>query len=459
MPLANLASTSPCNIPRRIVLQGAGVTMALPWLESIPVWGMTSAGQSTIAEQAAAETGASPTPKRFAALFMACGVNQDHWWAKGQGDNMELSKTLSPLEPLKQKLNFIDGLFNKNATGVGIHPGQTGNILSGASLQKGSELRGGISIDQLLANQLGQETAQPSLVLGCEQPVTGYHETNFSMAYSSHISWQNATSPVPMEVYPSLAFDSLFDNRGNRRNKSVLDRVQEHAASLSRQVSDADRIRLDEYLTSVREVEKRIERARDDQHKAADRAEQAGQTLVTMKRPDNGLPEDIREHMKLMCDVTALAFQTDKTRFATLLLCRDISGLFYPFLDVRNAHHSASHNDKSDDFERISRYYVSQMAYLASRLDEMKEGSSTVLDNSCLIFVNNMLSGSRHDSSRVPLFTVGGLGGTLQTGRSLTYADKGDDNRKLCSLYLSLMNRMGLQASEFGDATTELAGL
>ena len=442
------------GVPRRIVLQGAGVAMSLPWLESLPVWGMTASTES-----ATDDTAASPTPKRFAALFMACGVNADHWWAKGSGAEMELSRTLAPLESLKSKVNVINGLFNKNATGVGIHPGQTGNILSGAALQKGSELRGGISVDQMLANHLGQETAQPALVLGCEQPVTGYHETNFSMAYSSHISWQNATSPVPMEVYPSLAFDSLFDNRGNRRNQSVLDRVQEHASSLSRQVSAADRIRLEEYLTSVREVEKRIEQARSDQDKAANRAVENGTPLVTMRRPDNGLPEDIREHMKLMCDIVALAFQTDKTRIATLLLCRDISGLFYPFLDVRKAHHSASHDDKSDDFERISRYYVSQMAYLAARLEEMKEGEGSVLDNSCLIFVNNMWSGNRHDSNRLPLFTVGGLGGTLATGRVLDYSERGDDNRKLCSLYLSFMHRMGLPAEQFGDATTTLADL
>ena len=311
----------------------------------------------------------------------------------------------------------------------------------------------------MLANHPGQQTAQPSLVLGCEQPVTGYHETNFSMAYSSHISWQNATSPVPMEVYPSLAFDSLFDNRGHRRNTSVLDRVQEHAASLSRQVSSSDRTRLEEYLTSVREVEKRIERARDEHGKATDKAAAKGQPLVTMKRPDNGLPEDIREHMKLMCDVVALAFQTDKTRIATLLLCRDISGLFYPFLDVRKAHHSASHDDRSDDFERISRYYVSQMAYLAGRLDEMEEADGTVLDNSCLVFVNNMWSGNKHDSNRLPLFTVGGLGGTMETGRVMDYSERGDEGRKLCSLYLSLMHRMGLPAEKFGDATTPLADI
>ncbi len=209
-----------------------------------------------------------------------------------------------------------------------------------------------------------------------------------------------------MEVYPSLAFDSLFDNRGSRRNQSVLDRVQEHAASLKRQVSSGDQAKLDEYLTSVREVEQRIERMRGQQDKALHRAEHTGKPLATMARPDNGLPEDIREHMKLMCDIVALAFQTDKTRFATLLLCRDISGLFYPFLDVvRSAHHSASHSDESDEFERISRYYCSQLAYLATRLDEMPEGEGTVLDNSCIMFVNNMWSGSKHDSNKVPLIT------------------------------------------------------
>lgn len=435
------------KISRRMLLRGTGVVMALPWLESLPVWGADSPSDATEAQ----------FPKRFATLFMACGVNSDHWWAKGSGANMELGQSLAPMEPHKEKMNFISGLFNKNATGVGIHPGQTGNILSGASLQKGAELRGGISVDQVLANHLGQDTAQPSMVLGCEQPITGYHETNFSMAYSSHISWQNATSPVPMEVYPSLAFDSLFDNRGNRRNKSVLDRVREQAASLSRDASGGDKSKLDEYLTSVREIEKRIERLRGEQDKALDHAKSRGKSLVTMERPDNGLPEGIREHMRLMSDIIALAFQTDKTRIATLLLCRDISGLFYPFLDVRKAHHSGSHDDRSDDWERVSQYYCSQIAYLAQRLDAMPEGEGTVLDHSCLLFINNMWSGSKHDSTKVPLLTVGGLGGTLETGRVLDYLDKGDENRKLCSLYLSIMNRMGLPATQFGDAETPLA--
>jgi hypothetical protein len=372
---------------------------------------------------------------------------------------MELSKSLRPLEPLKTKINVVSGLFNKQATGVGIHPGQTGNILSGAALQKGAVLRGGVTMDQVLAKHLEEETVQSSLVLGCEQPITGYHETNFSMAYSSHISWRDATAPVPMEVYPALAFDSLFDNQGSKRTQSILDRVQEHAAHVGRQISQADRVKLDEYLSSVREVEKRIERMRSLQGKAEENARHRGQPLVAMKRPDNGLPEDIREHMRLMCDVIAFAFQTDKTRVATLLLCRDLSGLFYPFLDVRLAHHPASHDDESDAYERVSRYYCSQLAYLASRLDAMPEGEGTVLDHSCLIFLSNMWSGSRHDSTKVPLVMAGGLGGCLKTGRVLDYLERGDSNRKLCSLYLSLMNHMGVKLDRFGDADTRLADL
>jgi hypothetical protein len=437
------ASSKP-GVSRRMFLRGVGVTMALPWLESVPVWGDASTASD---------------PQRFAALFMGCGVNPEHWWAKGDGEAMELSSCLEPLAGVKTKLNVIHGLFNKSATGVGIHPGQTGNILSGAALQRGAELRGGISMDQLLAEHFRDQTEQPSLVLGCEQPTTGYHETNFSMAYSSHISWQNATSPVPMEAYPSLAFDSLFDNRGNRRNQSVLDRVQEEAAALNGKVSTADRGRLDEYLTSVREVEKRAQAARAHKESADQRAKNKTHPAASMKRPDDGLPEDIREHMRLMCDIIAIGFQTDKTRVATLLMCRDISGLFYPFLGVRDAHHGASHSDKSDSYQKITQYYVSQYAYLAEKLNGMQEGEQTVLDNSCLMFVNSMWSGSAHDSSKVPLLLTGGLGGTLQTGRALNYLDKGDSERKLCSLYLDILDRMGVRQDRFGDAEQRLAGL
>ena len=436
-------------VSRRIFLRGAGVVMALPWLESIPVWG------------AAAETPKAPSapPKRLVFQFMGTGISPEHWWAKGEGAGMELSKSLQPLDPFKTRLNVINGLFNRPSTGVGIHPGMTGNILSGMPLAKGAVLHGGISVDQLLAARIGQDTVQPSLVLACEQPLTGYHETNFSMAYSSHISWQSADSPVPCEVYPSLAFDSLFENSGSRRMESILDRVSGEAAGLRSRISRDDRAKLDEYLTSVRDVEQRAQRMRGDMGKAADRAKDQGKPLVAMKRPENGLPEDIREHMRLMCDIVALAIQTDKTRIATMLMCRDLSGLFYPFLGVRTAHHLASHHDTSDEYERITRHYVTQLAYLAGRLQAMPEGQGNVLDNTCLLWLSNMFSGSAHDNSTLPILTIGGLGGTLATGRVLNYRDKGDENRKLCSMYLSLMDKMGVRLERFGDADARLAGI
>ena len=443
--------THPEALTRRRFLRGAGVLMTLPFLDSLP--------SLSVAAEPRSPTPPRKYPQRFAAIFMGNGINSKHWWAKADGDAMEFGRTLEPLIPLQKKLNVINGLFNKPAVGVGIHPGQTGNILSGMPLMKGAVLRGGISMDQVLANSVGQDTMQPSMVLGCEQPITGYHETNFSMAYSSHISWQSADSPVPMEVYPSLAFDSLFENRGNKRTLSILDRVKDDASSLSRKISSEDNRKLDEYLTSVREVEKRVDRMRTDQSKAEDNARDRGRPMVTMNRPDNGLPEDIRDHMRLMCDIVALAFQTDKTRIATLVLCRDLSGLFYPFLGVRKAHHSASHDDLSDDYEKISRYYVENLAYLATRLDQMPEGDGTVLDNSCLLYLSNMWSGFKHDNTKLPLLTLGGLGGTLKTGRVLDFSEAGDDNRKLCSLHLSLMDRMGVTLPRFGDADTRLASL
>ena len=176
-----------------------------------------------------------------------------------------------------------------------------------------------------------------------------------------------------------------------------------------------------------------------------------------MDRPDSGMPEDIREHLKLMCDIIAMAFQTDKTRVASLLMCRDISGLVYPFLNVRISHHFASHADTEIDYERISAFYCQQLAYLAQKLQSMPEGESTVLDNSLMYFVNNMWSGQAHDSTKVPVLTVGSLGETVQTGRVLDYLNRGDENRRLCSLYLSIMDRMGLRLDSFGDATNRLA--
>ena len=320
-------------------------------------------------------------------------------------------------------------------------------------------MHSGISVDQMIANRVGENTPQSSIVLACDQPMTGYHETNFSLAYSSHISWQTPDSPVPVEVYPSLAWDNLFDNRGSLLNASLLDRVKDRAEALNRKVSSADKSKLDEYLTSVREVEKRVEGMRASKDNADDAAKAKNTVAATMDRPANGLPEDLRDHARLMCDIIAIAFQTNRTRVASLIISRDLSAMYYPFLDVKDGHHAASHNNNSDGYERIARFHVSQFAYLASKLDSMKEGDGTVLDNTCLMFLSNLWIGRKHDNFRLPLVLAGGLGGTLETGRTLNYLNAGEDNRKMCSLYLSLMDRFGVKLEQFGDARERLEGL
>jgi Protein of unknown function (DUF1552) len=433
------------RISRRTVLRGAGVTMALPWLRSLDAFADTATPAAF--------------PKRFAVLFMGNGINENYWSAEGSGADMKLSKTLSVLDPIKQKINVIDGLFNKAAMGQGIHPAQTGSLLSGEHIQKGAIIHSGVSIDQMIANAIGQDSPQASIVLACEEPMTGYHETNFSLAYSSHISWQTPDSPVPVEVYPSLAFDSLFENRGSLRNMSILDRVKDRTEALTKQISSSDKTKLDEYLTSVREVEKRVDTMRKSKDQADDKAKLSNRPAFTMERPANGLPEDLREHTRLMCDLIALAFQTDKTRVASLLLARDLSALIYPFLDVKEGHHSASHNNASEGYERISRFHLSQFAYLAQKLDSMPEGDGTVLDHSCLMYLSNMWIGRKHDNSRLPLVLAGGLGGALQTGRALNYLEESEDKRRMCNLYLSLMDRFGIKLDHFGDANARLERL
>jgi Protein of unknown function (DUF1552) len=430
------------RITRRAILRGAGCALALPWLESF-----------------AAKADEAKFPQRFGVVFLGCGVNENHWTAEGNGAEMKLGRSLAPLEPLKHKLNVIHGLFNQHNVGLGVHPPQTGSLLTGAVLSKGATIRSGISVDQMIARHVGRETPQPSLALACEQPMTGFHETNYSNVYSSHISWQSAESPAPVELYPSLAFDMLFENRGSLLNLSILDRVKERAARLSREISAEDGVRLDEFLGSVREVEQRVEGMRKAKDNADERAKQKNQPVWRMERPANGLPEDLREHARLMLDLIAIAFQTDKTRVATLILSRDLSGLVYPFLDVQASHHTASHANNNDEYERITRWHVSQFAHLAAKLDQMPEGDGTVLDHSCLLFLSNLWIGRTHNNKRLPIALLGGLGGALQTGRTLDYVNAGDENRKACSLYLSLMDRMGIRLEGFGDANTRLAGL
>src|SRR5258706_15298895 len=320
---------------RRTFLRGVGVTMALPWMESLTVWG----------DEPPVTRPASEAPVRLAALFSGNGFHTKEWWVKGEGKGMELGKVLSPLSDFREKMLFIRGLYNEEAQKGNIHSSQTGNLLSGAPLASGGEIRSGTSIDQLLAQRYGKSTKVSSLVLGCDKSNPSVHK-NYSMLYSSHISWSSPTTPTPLEVYPALAFDRLFKDNVQRGDKSVLDAVLADATDLRRQISTSDRRKLDEYLDSVRDVEERIENAGK---KGELQGWRPTLTKTNIPRPADGIPQDIGEHMRLMSDILVLAFQTDTTRLCTLKLNNDHSSLRFPKLGVDyRIPHLLSHSDTPD---------------------------------------------------------------------------------------------------------------
>ncbi len=428
------------SLSRRTLLRGLGVTMALPWMESMRVWG----------DVVKPKHDGSEAPLRFACFFSGNGFHSKEWWAKGTGKEMTLGKVLEPFEKQKEKLTLIQGLYNEQATKGNIHSSQTGNLLSGAPLASGGAIRSGTSIDQLLAQKIGHQTKVPSLVLACEPSMAAVHK-NYSMLYSSHISWSSPTTPTPLELYPALAFDRLFKNEDQQSDKSVLDAVQSEASSLRKKISHADQLKLDEYLNSVREVEQRIERAGKQRELQGWRP-----TLdkPNMPRPAEGVPQNIAEHMRLMCDMLVLAFQTDTTRFCTLKLNNDHSSLRFSNLGIDYMiHHLLSHTDGAD-WLKVNRFFAEQVAYVAAKLDSIQEGERSALDNSVIMYCSSMLTGASHDASQLPLILLGKGGGQLQTGRTLDY--RGKPNRKMCSLYLSLMDKFGIKLDQFGDSNERL---
>ncbi|HJT35396.1 MAG TPA: DUF1552 domain-containing protein [Pirellulales bacterium] len=427
------------HFSRRTLLRGLGVSMALPWLESLPVWGD---------EPNVRHPGSEP-PVRLAVLFAGNGFHGREWWAKGEGKNMELGQVLAPLADFREKLLFIRGLYNEQALKGNIHSSQTGNLLSGAPLASGGEIRSGTSVDQLLAQRRGQSTKVPSLVLGCEKSNPSVHK-NYSMLYSSHISWTSPTTPTPLELYPALAFDRLFKEGAGRGDQSVLDAVLEDAGDLRREISAADQRKLDEYLDSVRDVEQRIETAGQQGELQGWRP-----TLdrPDMPRPPEGIPQNIADHMRLMCDILVLGFQTDTTRLCTLKLNNDHSSLRFPHLGVDYMiHHLLSHSDTAD-WLKVNQFFLEQVAYIARRLDAVGEGERTALDNTMLMFCSSMMTGS-HDATQLPVILLGRGGGRIATGRVLDYRQ--NPNRQMCRLYMSIMDKMNLRLDQFGDATEPL---
>jgi hypothetical protein len=444
---------------RRQFLRGAGVALALPWMESL----VPLRAQEGKAAAAALPADAGKPPLRFAHVYFSNGVEPAHWWAKGQGAGMEFGPAAAPLAPIREDIVFLRGLYHQKAlTSTSPHLGRM-NLLSGATVSLDpKEIRVGTTFDQVLAQRIGNRTAVPSLVLGIE-PNELRLEDGLSMIYGSTLSWASPTKPATKEIYPSRTFDQLVgDGTGRRLDRSILDAVLAEAHSLQPKVSAGDRRKLDEYMESIRDIEKRIDHAAKEE-----RLEGWRPTLkqANMARPADELPQNVPEHMKLMLDLIVLAFQMDKTRVVTLMLNNDLSQMNFKFLGgVRGALHlDLTHNGKAPELEamylKTNQFHVEQFTYLVRRLKEIDEGGTSLLDNSILMFASSLFDGDAHSADQLPIVLAGKAGGALPTGRILDYLDKGNDNRRACSLFLSLMDAMGVRLDQFGDTGQRLAGL
>lgn len=455
------------QISRRSMLKGMGVMMGLPLLEAM--------------KPLAALAAPKKAPVRMAFLYMANGVNPHTWAPKGVGSAFELSPAMQPLAPLKNDILVLQQLWNAGTnTGDG-HYVKTAAWLTGTTITKttGSNLRsGGVSIDQLAAQRIGNLTPLPSLELGVE-PVTTGVDTNvgYTRLYGSHISWSTPTTPVAKEINPKLAFDRLFrsarkDGRGVGPNDiSVLDAVREDAKRLRGTVGMKDREKLDEYFESVRAIEKRIEfdarrRAQeyDGDSLARREIERLGGRIDDYYKDPANLRSrrnvDHTEHVRLMLDIIALAFWTDSTRVSTFMFGNAVSGKNFSFIDgVKGGHHQISHHeDRAENlsqYQLINQWHVAQYAYLLEKLRSIREGEGTLLDHSMIVLGAGMHDGNRHDPHNLPLLLGGRGGGTIATGRHLVYPK----DSPLCNLWHSMLHRVGVPVDRFGDSTGELAGL
>jgi hypothetical protein len=435
---------------RRNFLRGAGVALTLPWLESLPVFAQS--GKAV-----------NKPPLRFAHIYFSNGVEPAHWWAKGTGGAMELGHGAQPLAPICKDIVFLRGLYHQKAfVSTSPHLGRM-NLLSGAPVSLDpKEIRVGTSFDQILAPRIGQQTAVPSLALGIE-PNELRLEDGLSMIYGSNISWVSPTKPATKEIYPSRVFDQLFDDgKGRHLDRSILDLVLADAKALQPKISGGDRKKLDEYLESIRDIEKRLDRANKEE-----RLEGWKPTLKqpNMPRPGEQVPQNVPDHIRLMLDLVVLAFQMDKTRLVTLMLNNDLSQMNFRFLDgVRGALHlDLTHNGKAPELEamylKTNQFHVQQFTYIVEKMKAIDEGGTSLLDNSLLMFASSLFDGDAHGADQLPIVLAGKAGGQLQTGRILDYLDKGNENRRACSLFLSVMDMMGVSLERFGDADKRLAGL
>jgi len=436
------------HLSRRTFLRGAGVTIALPFLESM-----------VPAQTPLSRTAASPK-SRLACIYIPHGATMDHWTPATEGAGFEFSEILKPLEPFREYVNVVSGLCHPQAGptdgedsgGALDHNRAVAVFITGAHPKKGAQSHVGVSLDQVVAEKLGQDTPLPSIELSIEESSLG-SDAGFSGAYRNTISWKSPTIPLPMEHSPQVVFERLFGDgstdaqRKARREQSIslLDSVSNQVAALEKELPAADRSRLSQYLEEVREIERRIEKA-------------AKQTKTDVPLPEApvGIPDDFEEHLKLMWDLQALAYQAEITRISTLLYSHETSGTVYPKSGVREGFHNASHHSNNrknmDQFAVLNRYHVSTLAYFFDKLKQTPDGDGSLLDHSLIVYGSTLSDGNEHNHDPLPVLLIGGASGQLKGGRHLRYPP----HTPMSNLLLTVLDKFGIQQDKFGDSTGKL---
>jgi hypothetical protein len=434
---------------RRHFLRGAGVALALPWFESLRLSADEKQSGSSVPQP----------PLRTAFIYFPNGVWEKGWVPSDEGDQYTLSPALEPLADVRQHCTVLTGLDKKHSRGGDGHYAKTANFLTGMPVSKttGKDISsGGISIDQLIAKRYSGATPLPSLELGTEPVITGIDSNvGYTRLYGSSISWETPSRPVAKEINPQTVYERLFDRRGSgspqqsQSYQNLLDFVLEDANRVRGHLGRDDQFKMDEYLDSVRSVERRLEfasKSRDDQWRpTVDPAE------IARRRP--GVPADFQEHIAVMLDLMVLAFQTDSTRVSSFMFANDVSGRNFSFLDgVKGSHHELSHHEnnqeKIDQYQLINRWHVAQFANMLRKMSQIQEGEGTLLDHSVIVFGSSMSDGNRHDPDNLPILVGGHASGKLSAGRHLAYKDV-----PLCNLYHSLLDFHGIEVESFGDST------
>jgi hypothetical protein len=432
------------HLSRRTFLRGAGVTVALPLLDSM------LPAQTPLAKTAA-------TPKsRFCGIYVPHGATMDKWTPAQEGAGFEFTESLKPLEKYRNRVNVVTNLAHPLAGGVGSdagadHARSAAVFLSGAHPEKGA-VHAGVTVDQVLAQHIGQETPLPSMEMAIEE--VGLNcGAGYGCAYFNTISWRNPTMPLPMENSPQVVFERLFGDGSNaalrlsrkKEDRSILDSVTEKVSRLQSKLDPSDRTRLTEYLDDIREIERRIQKA-----------EQQSANEGNVPEAPVGVPELFEDHLKLMFDLQALAYRADITRIMTLMYARDTSGASYVNSGNRDGFHGASHHSnaraKMDSFALINRYHVQMLAYFIDKLQSTPDGDGNLLDHSVVLYGSSMSNGNQHDHDPLPVVVVGGLSGQLKGGRHIVTPA----HTPMSNLMLTLLDKFGVQQKSFGDSTVKL---